>query len=68
MSPKDDFVTIYFPKYLQAIFTSYVQKYTFIPNFTKRFKIMVAATLGKNLGPPIPKRSNDSYFQENQEL
>ena len=29
---------------------------------------MVAATLGKNLGPPMPKRSNDSYLQENQEL
>ena len=28
---------------------------------------MVAATLGKNLGPPISKRSNDSYLQENQE-
>ena len=29
---------------------------------------MVAATLEKNLGPPMPKRSNDSYHQENQEL
>ena len=29
---------------------------------------MVAATLGKNLGPPIPERGNDSYLQENQEL
>ena len=28
---------------------------------------MVAATLGKNLGPTIPKRSNESYLQENQE-
>ena len=34
----------------------------------KRFEIMVAATLGKNLGPPMPKRSNDPYLQENQEL
>ena len=42
--------------------------YTFIPNFTKRFEIMVAATLGKILDPPMPKRSNDSYLQENQEL
>ena len=29
---------------------------------------MVAATPGKNLGPPMPKRSNHSYLQENQEL
>ena len=29
---------------------------------------MVAATLGKKLGPPMPKRSNDLYLQENQEL
>ena len=42
--------------------------YTFIPNFTKRFEIMVAAALGKNLGPPMPKWSKDSYLQENQEL
>ena len=28
---------------------------------------MVAATLGKNLGPPMPKWSNDSCLQENQE-
>ena len=45
-----------------------IQRYTFIPNFTKRFEIMVAATLGKNLGPPMPKRSNDSNLQGNQEL
>ena len=29
---------------------------------------MLAATLGKNLGPPVPKRGSDSYLQENQEL
>ena len=29
---------------------------------------MLAATLGKNLGPPAPKRGSDSYLQENQEL
>ena len=29
---------------------------------------MVAATLGKNLDPPMSKRGNDSYLQENQEL
>ena len=29
---------------------------------------MVPVTLGKNLGPPMPKRSNDSYLEENQEL
>ena len=40
-----------------------IRKYTFIPSFTKRFEIMVAETLGKNLGPPMPKRSNDSYLQ-----
>ena len=45
-----------------------IQKYTIIPSFTKRFEIMVAATLGKNLGPPILKWSNNSYLQENQEL
>ena len=45
-----------------------IRKYTFILNFIKRFEIMVAATLGKNLGPPMPKRSNDSYLQKKQEL
>ena len=45
-----------------------IQEYTFIPNFTKRFEIMMAATYGKNLNPPISKRSNDSNLQENQEL
>ena len=29
---------------------------------------MVIATMGKNLGPPIPKWSDHSYLQENQEL
>ena len=29
---------------------------------------MVAAALGKNLGSPMPKWSNDSYLQKNQEL
>ena len=28
--------------------------YTFILNFKKRFEIIVAATLGENLGPAIP--------------
>ena len=28
---------------------------------------MVAATPGKNLGPQMPKWSNDSYLHENQE-
>ena len=45
-----------------------IQKYTFIPNFTKRFEVMVAETLGKSLGSPMPKRDNYSYLQENQEL
>ena len=26
------------------------------------------AAVGKNLGPPMPKWSNDAYLQENQEL
>ena len=34
----------------------------------KRFEIMVAATLGKNLASPMAKQNNDSYLQENQEL
>ena len=29
---------------------------------------MEAATLGKNLGAPMPERGNGSYLQENQEL
>ena len=45
-----------------------IQKYTFTPSFRKRFEIMVAATLEKNLDPPMPKRGKDSYLQENQEL
>ena len=44
-----------------------IQKYTIIPSFTKRFEIVVAATLRKNLGFPMPKRSNNSYLQENEE-
>ena len=71
MSPKDDFLTIFdfTPRssYLLHIFEN-IQKYTFIPNFIKCFEIMVAATLGKNLGPSMPKRGNDSYLPENQEL
>ena len=38
-----------------------------MPRVTKRFEITVAATLGKNLGPPMPKQSDDSCLQENQE-
>ena len=38
-----------------------------MPRFTKCFEIMVATTLGKNQGPPMPKRSDDSCLQENQE-
>ena len=45
-----------------------IQKYTFTPNFTKLFEIMLAATFEKNLGPAMPKRGNDSNLQENQEL
>ena len=35
-----------------------------IPSFTKCFEIIMAATLGKKLGPPMPKRSNDSYLRK----
>ena len=38
-----------------------------MPRFTKFFNVMVAATLDKNLGPPMSKRKDDSYIQENQE-
>ena len=38
-----------------------------MPRFTKCFEIMVATTLGKNLGPPMPKRSDDSCLQETKE-
>lgn len=31
---------------------------------TKCFEIMVRATLNKNLGPPIPKQSDDPCLQE----
>ena len=29
---------------------------------------MVASTLEKNLGPPMPEQINDTFLQENQEL
>ena len=38
-----------------------------MPRFPKCFEIMLATTLAKNLGPPMPKRSDDSCLQENQE-
>ena len=38
-----------------------------MPRFTKCFEIMVATTLGKNLEPTMPKLSDDSCLQENQE-
>ena len=38
-----------------------------MPRFTKCFEIMVAATLEKNLGSPMPKRSDDSSHQEKEE-
>ena len=34
--------------------------------FVKCFEIMVATTLGKDPGPPMPKRSDESCLQENQ--
>ena len=41
-------------------------KYTIIPSFTKLFQVIVVATLGKNLGPPMPKLSNNSCLPESQ--
>ena len=43
------------------------QKYTIMSSFTTRFEIMVAATLGKILGPQRPRQRNESYLWENQE-
>ena len=44
-----------------------IQKYNILSSFPKHFEIMVPATLGKTLGPPMPKLSNDSNLQENPE-
>ena len=41
-------------------------KYPIMPSFTKRFEIMVAATLEKSLWPSMPKQSNGSCYQESQ--
>ena len=38
-----------------------------MPRFTKCFEIMVEATHGKNLGPPMPEQSDDSGLHENEE-
>ena len=38
-----------------------------MPSLTKRFEMIVTATLRKNLGPPIPKQNDDSCLQEDQE-
>ena len=38
-----------------------------MPSLTKRFEMIVTATLRKNLGPPMPKQNDDSCFQEDQE-
>ena len=55
-----------YESYLLLIFCNF-QKYTIIICFTKRFEIVVAATLGKILEPPMQKQSNGSHLQENQE-
>ena len=39
-----------------------------MPSFTKQFEVVVVAALWKYLGPPMPKGSNDSCLQENQDL
>ena len=44
-----------------------IQKYNIIPSFTKHFEIIVAATLGKTMGPPMPKLSNNTHLREKQE-
>ena len=54
--------------HLSYIFSITFKTTLLYPISQKRFEIMVAATLRKNLGPPMPKRSNASYLQENQEL
>ena len=38
-----------------------------MPSLTKRFGIMVTASLRKNLGLPMPTQKDDSCLQEHQE-
>ena len=38
-----------------------------MPRSTKCFGIMGATTFVKNLGPPMPKRNDNSCLQENQQ-
>ena len=38
-----------------------------MPILTKRFENMLAETLRKNLGPPMPKQNDDSCLQKHQE-
>ena len=43
-----------------------ILKYTMIPSFTKRLKVVGVATLKKNPRPPIPKWSDESCLQKNE--
>ena len=38
-----------------------------MPSSTKRFEMMVTATLIKNLGFPMPKQNDDSSLKEDRE-
>ena len=44
----------------------YILQYTITPSLTKRFEMMVTATIGKNLGPPLSKQNDDPCLQEDQ--
>ena len=41
--------------------------YTIIPSLTRRFEMMVTATLKKNFGHPMLKQKDDSCSQEDQD-
>ena len=54
---------------IRVIFTSYVLQYSKAHYYTKFHKTLwghSGSTLGKNLGPPMPKLSHDSCLQERQ--
>ena len=56
---------------LSRSFKAYFLLYLKVHFYTQLHKTlwdMVAANLGNNLGSLMPKRSNDSYLQKNQEL
>ena len=59
-------VPLRYKSYLYFIFSTTLIVSS-MPSLTKRFEIMVTATLRKNLGPSMLKRNNDSCLQEDQE-